>query len=192
MRVAWNGKVLGVDLTRAEVKEEQLPEELYRDFIGGTGLAARLINEYQSPMADALGEESILGFMPGLLTGTAVPSSSRLTIASKSPLTGGWGDSNVGGYIASELKRAGYDGVLFRGISAHPVYLLIYGDKVELRDASHLWGKDTRETEAILRREIGDSKLRVACIGPAGENLSLISAIITEGGEQPPDQGWEQ
>lgn len=182
MRAAWNGKVLMVDLTRAEVREQQLPEELYRDFIGAVGLGVRLIYEYEPPVANALGEESVLGFMPGLLTGTAVPSSSRLTIVSKSPLTGGWGDSNVGGYIASELKRAGYDGVLFWGISPYPVYLLIYGGKVELRDASHLWGKDTKETGEILRREIGDGKLRVVCIGPAGENLSFISAIITEEG----------
>ncbi|MFC1980207.1 aldehyde ferredoxin oxidoreductase family protein [Chloroflexota bacterium] len=177
------GKILVVDLTSAKVGEKKLQEGLRRSVIGGVGLGARLLYEYQSANLDPFDEKNVLGFMPGLLSGTIVPSASRLTVVSKSPLTRGWGDSNVGGYIASELKRAGYDGILFQGISPRPVYLLIYQGKAELRDASHLWGKDTIETEEILRKEIGDMKLRVACIGPAGEKLSLISAIITEGKE---------
>ena len=185
------GKILVVDLTSAKVGEKILQEELHRSFIGGVGLGARLLYECQPAKVDPLGEKNVLGFMPGLLSGTIVPSASRLTVVSKSPLTGGWGDSNVGGYIASELKRAGYDGILFQGISPRPVYLLIYQGKAELRDASHLWGKDTIETEEILRKETGDMKLRVACIGPAGEKLSLIAAIILKEkmGGQLPDQG---
>lgn len=183
MTAGYTGKVLTVDLTLAKVKEEQLEERLYRDFIGGVGLGARLLYQRQPGKVDPLGEENILGFMPGLLSGTTVPGSSRLTVVSKSPITRGWGDANVGGYIARELKCAGYDGILFQGISPHPVYLLIYKGKVELRDASHLWGKDTVETEEILRKEIGDRRLRVICIGPVGEAQSLISAIIAEGKE---------
>ena len=176
------GKILVVDLALAKVEEEQLAESLLRDFIGGVGMGARLLYERQPGKVDPLGEQNILGFMPGLLTGTAVPGTSRLTVLSKSPLTGTWGDSNVGGYIASELKRAGYSGILFQGISPHPVYLLIYQGKVELRDASHLWGKDTVETQEMLRKEAGDQRLRVACIGPAGEDQSLLSAIVTDFG----------
>ena len=183
MTASYTGKILVVDLTSGEVREEQLPEKLYSDFIGGVGLGARLLYEYQPGKVDPLGEENILGFMPGLLSGTVVPGSSRLTVVSKSPLTGCWGDANVGGYMAHELKRAGYDGILVQGISPHPVYLLIHQGKAELRDASHLWGKDTKETEEALRKEIGDPRLRVACIGPAGEAQSLISTIMTEARE---------
>jgi len=180
--MGYTGKILVVDLTSAKARDEQLQEKLYREFIGGVGLGVRLLYEYQPSRVDALGSQNVLAFMPGLLSGTVAPSSSRLTIVSKSPLTGGWGDANVGGYIAFELKRAGYDGILFYGVSPRPVYLLIYQDKVEMRDASDLWGKDTTETEEMLRKEIGDSRLRIACIGPAGEKLSLISSIITEKG----------
>jgi len=182
MTAGYTGKILIVDLTSGEVKEERLPDELYREFIGGVGLGVRLLYERQPGKVDPLGQQNILGFMPGLLSGTAAPSSSRLTLVSKSPLTGGWGDASVGGYIGFELKRAGYDGILFYGISPKPVYLLIHQGKAELRDASHLWGKDTIETEEILRKEVGDRRLRVACIGPAGEKLSLISSVVTERG----------
>ncbi|MBL7120313.1 MAG: aldehyde ferredoxin oxidoreductase, partial [Dehalococcoidia bacterium] len=183
MTTGYTGRILIVNLTSGKVSEEQLQEGLYRHFIGGVGLGTRLLHEYQPAKVNPLGEQNILGFMPGLLSGTAVPLSARLSVVSKSPLTGGWGDANVGGHIAHELKCAGYDGILVQGISPRPVYLLIYAGRAELRDASHLWGKDTRETEDTLRKEIGDRSLRVACIGPAGEAQSLISAIITEARE---------
>jgi aldehyde:ferredoxin oxidoreductase len=182
MTAGYTGKILIVDLTSGEVHEEQLNDDLYRKFIGGVGLGVRLLYERQPGKVDPLGQQNILGFMAGLLSGTAAPSSSRLTLVSKSPLTGGWGDASVGGFIGYDLKRAGYDGILFYGISPKPVYLLIYQGKAELKDASHLWGKDTIETEETLRKEIGDTRLRVACIGPAGEKMSLISSIMTEGG----------
>jgi aldehyde:ferredoxin oxidoreductase len=182
-KAGYSGRLLHVDLSTCDIKEEQLPDQLYRQYIGGAGLGVRLIYERQPRKIDPLGKQSILGFMPGLLSGTAVPGSSRLTIVSKSPLTGGWGDTSVGGHIGHELKRAGYDGILFRGISPHPAYLLIDNGKVELRNASHVWGRDTIETEDTLRKETGDNKLRIACIGPAGENKSLISAIMTEAKE---------
>jgi aldehyde:ferredoxin oxidoreductase len=175
------GRFLVVNLSSSEIREECPPENLYRQFIGGVGLGVRLVYERQAGKLNPLGEQNILGFFPGLLSGTAVPSSSRLTIVSKSPLTGGWGDASLGGYIGYELKRAGFDGILLQGISPQPSYLSIYHNKVELRDASHLWGKDTIETEEILRNELGDSRLRVVCIGPAGEKESLISAIMSEG-----------
>jgi len=176
----YTGKILVADLSSGKIREEKLPEKLYREFIGGVGLGVRLLYERQPAKVDPLGEKNILGFIPGLLSGTIAPGTSRLTVVAKSPLTGGWGDSSVGGYIAYEIKRAGYDGILVQGVSARPVYLLLYEGKAELKDASHLWGKNTRETEEALRKEVGDPRLRVACIGPAGEAKSLISAIITE------------
>jgi aldehyde:ferredoxin oxidoreductase len=175
------GRLLVINLSSAVIKEEHLPENLYRQFIGGVGLGVRLLYERQTARIDPLSEQNILGVSPGLLSGTSVPGTSRMTFVSKSPITGGWGDSSVGGFIGYELKRAGYDGVLLRGVSPKPVYLLIHQNKVELRDASQLWGKDTFETEEILRKDLADSKLHVACIGPAGEKGSLVSAIMSEG-----------
>lgn len=182
MAKGYWGKILVVDLSSGKSEEEDLQERLYRDFIGGVGLGVRLLYERQPSKVDPLGDQNILGFFPGLLTGTATPASSRLTVVAKSPLVGGWGDSNIGGHIAAAVKAAGYDAILICGVSPKPVTLLIHQGKVELRDASHVWGKDTVETEAILRKESGDPKLRVACIGPAGEAQSLISSIMTEDG----------
>jgi aldehyde:ferredoxin oxidoreductase len=179
----FTGNLLVINLSSGEIREEHPLDNLYRQFIGGVGLGVRLVYERQPGKVNPLGEQNILGFFPGLLSGTAVPGSSRLTIVSKSPLTGGWGDASIGGYIGYELKRAGYDGILLRGVSPKPVYLLIHQDKVELRDASHLRGKDTIETEETLRKDLGDNSLRVVCIGPAGEMQSLISAIISAEGQ---------
>jgi aldehyde:ferredoxin oxidoreductase len=178
------GRILVIDLSSGEIKEECLHENLYRQYIGGVGLGVRLVYERQTGKVDPLGEQAILGFFPGLLSGTAVPGSSRMTIVAKSPLTGGCGDASLGGFIGYELKRAGFDGILLRGISPKPVYLLIYQNIVELRDASHLWGKDTIDTEEILRNDLGGSRLRVVCIGPAGEQMSLISGIISAEGKE--------
>ncbi|MFC1971076.1 aldehyde ferredoxin oxidoreductase N-terminal domain-containing protein [Chloroflexota bacterium] len=180
MSVGYRGKILTINLDSGEVGVELLPDSLYRDYIGGVGLGVKLLYDRQRGGVDALSEENILGFMPGLLSGTIVPCSSRLTVVSKSPLTGGWGDSSVGGHIAYELKCAGYDGIFFWGISPKPVYLLIYKDNVQLRDASHLWGLDTTDTENKLRGELEDNKLRIASIGPSGESMSLIASITSD------------
>jgi len=178
MPAGYTGKLLFVDLTTRKVKEETPPENIYRDFIGGTGLGVRVLYERMKPKADPLGAENVLGFVTGPLTGTTTPGSGRFTVVTKSPLTGAWADSNSGGFWGSELKWAGYDGVFISGISRKPVYLLLSGGKVELRDAAHLWGKDTSETDDILQQELG--QIRVACIGPAGEARSLISGIVNE------------
>jgi len=176
------GRILFVDLTRGSIREESFPESVYRDFIGGIGLGVRVLYEHMKPKIDPLGPENMLGLVTGPLTGTPVPISGRCTIVTKSPKTGAWGDSNIGAFIGSELKAAGYDGVFFSGIAPKPVYLWLSSGKAELRDASHLWGKDTAETEDGLRLELGEPKARVLCIGPAGESCSLIAGIVTEKG----------
>jgi aldehyde:ferredoxin oxidoreductase len=178
MSAGYMGKILLVDLTLGSVSEEQLDKEIYHHFIGGLGLGVRLLYERMKPKIDPLGPNNWLGFLPGLLTGTKVPMTGRHMVVTKSPLTGTWCDSNAGGFFGTELKRAGYDGLLISGISSHPVYLLINKDKVELREGAHLWGKDTAETVEILHQELGDSKFRVACIGPSGESRSLLAAIV--------------
>lgn len=178
----YAGKILFVDLTTGKAKEESPPESLYRDFIGGTGLGVRILYERMKPKADPLGPENILGFVTGPLTATPTPGSGRFTVVTKSPLTGAWADANAGGFWGPELKWAGYDGVFISGASPKPVYLLISGGKTEIRDASHLWGKDANETDDIIQQELGKPQARVACIGPAGEACSLISGIVNERG----------
>lgn len=178
----YMGKVLYVDLTKGTIKDESVPEGIYRAFIGGTGLGVRILYENVKPKADPLGPENVLGFVTGPLTGTATPGSGRFTVVTKSPLTGAWADSNSGGSFGPELKAAGYDGVFFSGVAPKPVYLWLSSGKAELRDASHLWGKDTGETDGMLRQELGESKAKIAYIGPAGELCSLISGIVSDKG----------
>jgi aldehyde:ferredoxin oxidoreductase len=177
MARGYMGKVLFVDLSKNELKDEALDEKLCRQFIGGYGIGARILFSRQKAGVDPLGPDNTFGILTGPFTGTPALSGTRFTVVGKSPLTGGWGDANSGGYFGAFLKFAGYDAVFFTGISAKPVYLFINNGKAELRDAAHLWGKDTYQTEEILKSELGKD-VEVACIGPAGENLSLISAII--------------
>lgn len=182
MTGGYAGKIGFVNLSTGEIREEKLNEKLARDFIGGYGLGVRILFEHQRAGANPLGPENILGFTTGPLTGTPVPTGSRYMVVCKSPLTGGWGDANSGGYFGSELKAAGWDAIFVSGIAPSAKYLLVTNDGIELKDASHLWGKDTVETEDMLSEELGDSKIRVACIGPASEKLSLISGIVNDKG----------
>jgi aldehyde:ferredoxin oxidoreductase len=178
----YAGKLLFVDLTEGTIKTESPSEETYRRFLGGTGLGAKILYERMKPGADPLGPGNMLGFVTGPLTATGVPGGGRYTVVTKSPVTGGWADSNSGGFWAPELKWAGYDALFISGISPKPVYLWIQGDQVEIRNASHLWGKDTYDTEEILLKELGTPRPIVACIGPAGESRSLMAGIVNERG----------
>ncbi|MCX7911952.1 MAG: hypothetical protein N2506_03165, partial [Dehalococcoidales bacterium] len=181
MAGGYMAKLLNVNLTTGKIEEEIPEERLYRDFIGGYGVGARLLYLRQKGGVDALGAENTLGIMTGPLTGTPVPLGCRFVVFAKSPLTGGWGDANCGSEFGPYLKFAGYDGVFFTGIAPGPVYLLIDHGRAVLRDASRLWGRGTLETEDALKAEHG-ADARVICIGPAGEKLSLIAAIITNKG----------
>ncbi len=182
MAGGYVGKIGFVNLSNGEIREQELDEKLARDFIGGHGLGARILFEMQKGGIDPLGPDNILGFVTGPLTGTPVPTGSRYMVVCKSPLTGGWGDANSGGFFGPELKFAGWDAIFVSGIAPKPSYLMITNAGIEIRDASHLWGKDTIETEEALAKEIGDAKVRVACIGPASEKLSLISGICNDKG----------
>jgi len=175
-------KILFVDLSSGKITTEIPDEKLYREYIGGYGVGARIVLDRQKAGADPLGPENTLGFMTGPLTGTDFPYGTRYTVfAGKSPLTGGWADANSGGDFGPYLKFSGYDGVVFTGASEKPAYLLIRDGNAELRDATHLWGKDTVETEDILKEELG-KEVRIACIGQAGERLSFISCVINNKG----------
>ncbi|MBN2462307.1 MAG: aldehyde ferredoxin oxidoreductase, partial [Dehalococcoidia bacterium] len=175
------GKILYVDLTKGNTSEELADDKLYQDFLGGYGIGARILFSRQKAKVDPLGPDAMLGFVTGILTGTPALFASRYVVVGKSPLTGTWGDANSGGDFGPHLKFAGYDAVFFSGISPSPVYLFIDNGKAEMRKADKLWGKDTWETESLLKAELG-TDARVACIGPAGESLSLISCIINNKG----------
>jgi aldehyde:ferredoxin oxidoreductase len=174
------GKMLFVDLTKGSCEDKVLTEDMATQFIGGYGIGAKVLFGMMKPGADALGPENVLGFTTGPLTGTGALLSGRYTVVCKSPVSGGWNDANSGGYFGPELKKAGYDAVFVQGASKEPVYIWIHDGKAEIRDAAHLWGKDVLETEEALKAELGDSKIRAALIGPAGEKRSLIAAVIND------------
>jgi aldehyde:ferredoxin oxidoreductase len=172
---------LFVDLSTKRMTEEGLDEELCRNFLGGYGVGARVLFSRQQAGVEPLGPENTLGFVTGPLTGTPALFGSRWGLVAKSPLTSTWGDANCGGDFGPCLKFAGYDAVFVAGISEKPVYLVLDNGRAKLRDASHLWGKDTGETEDTLQSELG-KETSVASVGPAGERLSMISAVINDRG----------
>ena len=176
----YAGRVLVVDLTRRTVEPQVLDPGLARKFVGSRGLNSWLLVDQMVPGADPFGPDNVLVFGAGPLTGTGFPTSARYTVSARSPLTGLLGDSNSGGYFGPELKRAGWDHVVLRGRADRPVVLWIRDDQVALRDADDLWGLDTWETTDALARQAGGPKIRVACIGPAGERLVRYAAIINE------------
>ena len=181
MNRGYMDKILNVNLTTGSLQDEALDEKQCHDFIGGYGLGARWLFNRMPGRVDPLGPLNVLGLLTGPLTGTPCITGNRWVAVCKSPLTNGWGDANCGGTFGPYLKRAGYDGQLFYGSSDRPVYLWVDEGKAELRDASHLWGMDTNETEDTIKEELGDKRnIQVASIGQAGENLSRIAAIIND------------
>jgi aldehyde:ferredoxin oxidoreductase len=176
----YNGKILNVDLTTRTITEEPLVEEDARLFIGTYGLGARLLYSRMKAGVVPLSPEAIFGFVTGPLTGTGALFGGRFSVVCKSPVNGGWNDANCGGKFGPEMKKAGYDVILFTGKADKPVYLWIKDGHAELRDASHLWGKDCPETEDLLVEELGESKASVCVIGPPGENLSWMAAIMND------------
>jgi len=173
----YTGKTLEVDLSTGEVKTTKLADDVVRKFIGGSGLAAKLFLDRVPPDIDPLSAKNVLFLMGGPLSGTNFPTSSRLVAAFKSPQTGIWGQASAGGSFASEMKRAGYDGIAIAGASTKPVYLVIEDDKVEIKDAADIWGKDCYETTDILEKR-HEAKADMIEIGPAGENLVKFASIL--------------
>jgi aldehyde:ferredoxin oxidoreductase len=171
-----------VDLCTQQFHTEEMNEEWAWKYVGGYGLGVRVLFERQPAKVYPLGPQNILGFTTGPLTGVKVPTGGRYMTVCKSPLTGGWGDANSGGYFGSALKSTGLDALFVSGISDKPVYLLVTADGIKIRDAAHLWGQDTIDTEEMIYKELGTTKVCVACIGPASERLSLISGILNDKG----------
>jgi aldehyde:ferredoxin oxidoreductase len=179
MANGFMGKLLDVDLTSGRMQEEPLVEQLCRDYIGGYGLGARLLYDRIPKGADPLGPQNVLGLLTGPLTGTPAIIGSRFVAVAKSPKTHGWGDANCGGHFGPHLKFAGFDGVLFNGISAKPVYLLIDEGKAQLLDAADLWGLGVSDLEDLLVKHYGKG-IQVCSIGPAGEKLALTACIMND------------
>ena len=175
----YSGRILYIDLSSERTWVRELEEEEVVNFIGGIGLATKIICDEVDPRIDPFSPENVLVFMTGPLTGTIVPAANRFVVAAKSPLILGWGEAHSSGYWGIELKKAGYDGVVVKGKAKTPVYVYIRDGEVEFRDSSKLWGKDTYETESLIRSEVGDKEVKVACIGPAGENLVRYACIAT-------------
>lgn len=179
MSHAFAGKVLQVNLTTGEISPKLLDEQKVLKYLGARGFNARLLWELVPPGIDPLSPENILIFGTGTLTGTSAPTSARTTVSCKSPATGLYLKTSVGGHWGTELKFAGYDYLVIEGQATKPVYLLIRDGEVEIRDARELWGKDVRETTRAIEHALGDADVQVACIGPAGENRVLFASIMT-------------
>ncbi|SLM27886.1 Aor1 [Desulfamplus magnetovallimortis] len=208
-KTGYMGKIMVVDLSNGTIETETIPHTVYESFLSGMGLAAHVLYHRIPEGVDPLGPDNMLGFVSGLLTGTGSLFTGRWMIASKSPLTGTWGEANCGGNFSPAIKRCGVDGIFFKGTSPKPVYLYVDDNRAELRDATLIWGKDTVETEeyfiekhflnedgfirsdsslqdnSLNEKELKKyrrKKVAVACIGPSGEKLSLISGVSTDKG----------
>ena len=180
MPYGYTGNILRIDLTTKKYWIEHLEEKFYHTYWGGRVLALYYMLNQMKPHTDPLSPENLLIFAPSVITGAPAPAIPRYTVCAKSPLTGAQGEAEAGGWWGPELKKAGFDAIIIKGSSPTPVYLYIKDGKVEIKDATHLWGKDTGETQKIIKNELADDKIRIAQIGPAGENLVRFANIVNE------------
>jgi aldehyde:ferredoxin oxidoreductase len=178
MPSGYAGQILHVDLTNETLTIEKPDDAFYRQYVGGSAMGMYYILKGMKPGVDPLGPDNVLTWMVSGLTGAPISGQSRLTINAKSPLAHGIGDSQFGGFFPAEMKFAGFDGIVFTGAAKRPVYLWLSDGAAELRDAAAYWGKTTFEAESALKADLGDNKIEVAQIGPAGENKVRLAAIM--------------
>ncbi|MBA7617155.1 putative oxidoreductase YdhV [subsurface metagenome] len=176
MSFGWSGQILRVDLSKMESSTEDI-EPYTRPFIGGRGVNVKIMYDELDPQISPFDPANRLCLGPGVLSGTLAPASTRIKITTMSP-NGLLANAGIGGFIPAEIRQAGYDNIVIQGKSDKPVYLYIHDDLVEFKDASHIWGKDTAETQQIIKGEVGDSA-EIMCIGPGGENLVSFGCIVT-------------
>ncbi|MCJ7687137.1 MAG: aldehyde ferredoxin oxidoreductase family protein [Desulfobacteraceae bacterium] len=179
-RGGYTGKILRINLTESAAKEEVLPLEIARDYIGGAGFGIKYLYDELDAGTDPLGPGNKLIFAAGPFSGTSVPCASRMAVAGKSPLTNTIGVALTGGHFPAELKFAGYDALIIEGRAEKPTYVWIKNGEIHFRDARSSWGLKTTDCQQIIKNELKDQNVRIACIGPAGENLSKIACIINE------------
>lgn len=178
----YMGKILRVNLSSKSITLEDTNPEVAQNYIGGSGFATKIIYDEVPAEIDPLGPDNKLVFMSGPVTGTRFPTSGRFVVAAKSPLTGIMTTSTSSGFWGVELKKTGHDGIIFEGQSEKPVYLELFEDRVELKDASDIWGKDTYETQKILKERVGKKRARIACIGESGEKMAPIACVMNDEG----------
>lgn len=176
----YTGKILKVDLTTGTIEVEQPSEAFYRRYLGANGFIGYYLLKELPANVDPLGPDNLLIFAAGPVTGVPIAGSGRSAVGGKSPLTGGYGESDVGGFFGAEMRRAGFDAVVVRGKAASPVYLWLHEGEAEIRPAEHLWGKSTAETQEAVRAELGAKNARLAMIGPGGENLVRYACVIND------------
>ncbi len=180
MPYSYTGNILHLDLSSGEYWIEHPPETFYRTYWGGRALALYYMLTQMKPHTDPLSPENLLIFATGILAGVPAPAVPRYTVCAKSPLTGAEGEAEAGGWWGPELKRAGFDALIIKGASPTPVYLWITEGRLEIKEAVHLWGKDTGTTQRMIKEELAEDKVRIAQIGPAGENLVRFANIVNE------------
>jgi len=178
MPYGYNGKILRVDLTAGTCDVEEPSEAFYRKYLGGQAMGLYYLLKESPAGVDPLAAEAVLAVTLSVITGAPISGQSRVMVNAKSPLTGAIGDSQAGGFWPAEAKAAGFDAVIIKGKAERPVYLWLHNGEAELRDAAHLWGQVTGDVEAAIRKELGDNKIQVMQIGPAGEKLALCACII--------------
>ena len=176
------GTFVRVDLSTNKVSKMDIDETILKMFIGSTGLGAKIVYDEVPGDLDPYDPSAVLACLTGPLTGTGAPGCCGIGWVAKSPLKIGMGESESQGFFGAELRATGIDGIIIKGKASKPVYLWVHDGSLEIRNATHLWGKDTYVTEDILRKELGDEKIRVACIGPAGENLVRFASIMNDKG----------
>jgi aldehyde:ferredoxin oxidoreductase len=186
--IGYNGKIAFIDLNTQKVKVEQLDHQIAKDYLGGTGLSAKLTydllsdQDFEILKKDPLHEKNPLIFATGPITGTIRPSSGRYSVTGISPLTGIWGEGTSGGFFCISLRNSGFDAIVITGKSKNPLYLYIHDKQIDFMDASNLWGKDTYESQVLIKNELNNDRIRVATIGIAGENLVKYAGIINDEG----------
>ncbi|MBN2390515.1 MAG: aldehyde ferredoxin oxidoreductase family protein, partial [Anaerolineae bacterium] len=178
MTGSYHNKILRVNLTNGKITVEEPGAVYFRRYMGGWNIIADVLLREVPAGADSLGPENKLVFAPGVVTGLSISGASRSAVGGKSPITGGFGATEVGGHWPAQFKRAGFDALIVEGASAKPVYLWIKDGAVEIRDASHLWGKTTKETQTLIREELGEKRAELAMIGPGGENLVQYACVM--------------
>ncbi|MHA2095172.1 MAG: aldehyde ferredoxin oxidoreductase family protein, partial [Candidatus Hodarchaeales archaeon] len=176
----FRDKLLHVDLENKKITEKNVSKKDQRDYLGGRGLGAKILYDELKSGVDPLGSKNLLLFMSGPLQGTFIPGHQHYVVMSKSPQTGGLAEAHAGGSFGPEMKYSGFDGIIFQGVSNEPVYLWVHDGEAEIRNANDIWGKTTHETEAIIKKDIGEPKASVASIGLGGENLVKFAGIISD------------
>jgi aldehyde:ferredoxin oxidoreductase len=180
MKNGFTGKILRVNLNKEKISSETLEENFYRRYFGGRGLISYYLLKELKPKIDPLGPDNLLIFACGPVTGTPVSGSGRNSVGAKSPLTGAYGEAEAGGYWGAELKRTGFDVIIFEGKASEPVYLWVHNQQAELKDAASIWGLEIKKSQEIIQSELGDHKVKVTQIGPGGEKLVRYACVIND------------